>query len=112
MSCMFHKDIFFKKDKLFQIIGGKPYNIKSVVVSETMQKDNMTFSQAAALWEPANQRIIIWRPKLKDEQEFLGILLHEISHAISGATDATRAFESELTRLLGIFSKRAISSQA
>ena len=79
-------------------------------MSDTMQKDNMTFSQANAVWEPTNQRIIIWRPLLKDEQEFLGILLHEISHAISGATDATRVFESELTRLLGIFSKRAISN--
>lgn len=104
------KEIFFKKDKIFEMIGGKPNNIKSVVVSETMQKDNTTFFQSAGLWDPANQRIIIWRPKLKDEQEFLGILLHEISHATSGATDATRVFESELTRLLGVFSKRAISN--
>jgi hypothetical protein len=42
------------------------------------------------------------------KRNFLGILLHEIAHAISGATDATRAFESELTRLLGILSKKAI----
>ncbi|MGI4022493.1 MAG: hypothetical protein ACRYFA_13385 [Janthinobacterium lividum] len=102
------KEVFFKKDKIFQIIGGKPNKIKSVIVSETMQKDNMTFSQAAAVWEPATQRIIIWRPKLKNEQEFVGILLHEISHAISGATDATRDFENELTRLLGIFGKNVI----
>jgi hypothetical protein len=104
------KEVFFKKDHVFNIIGGKPYNIKSVVISETMQKDNMTFMQASAVWEPANQRIIIWRPILRNEQEFLGTLLHEIAHAISGATDATRVFESELTRLLGIFSKRAISN--
>jgi hypothetical protein len=104
------KEIFLKKDKIFQIIGGKPHNIKSVVVSETMQKDNMTFLQAAAVWEATNQRIIIWRPILKDEQKFLGILLHEISHAISGAADATRDFENELTRLLGIFSEKAISN--
>lgn len=104
------KRVFSKKDKIFQLIGGKPYNIKSVVVSDTMQKDNMTFSQAAAIWEPSSQRIIIWRPKLRNEQEFLGILLHEISHATSGATDATRAFESELTRLLGVVSIRAIST--
>ncbi len=103
------KRVFSKKDKIFQLIGGKPNNIKSVVVSDTMQKDNMTFSQAAAVWESSTQRIIIWRPVLRNEQEYLGILLHEISHATSGAPDATRAFESELTRLLGIVSMRAIS---
>ncbi len=104
------KEIFSKKDQIFNIIGGKPYNIKSVVVSETMQKDNVTFLQSAALWEPANQRIIIWRPILRNEQEFLGTLLHEIAHALSGATDATRAFESKLTKLLGFFCKLAISN--
>jgi len=103
------KQVFLKKDKIFQMIGGIPFNIKSVVVSDTMQKDNMTFSQAAALWEQSNQRIIIWRPILRNEQEYLGVLLHEISHATSGAIDATRYFESELTRLLGFFSKKAIS---
>jgi len=106
------KNVFLKKDKIFQIIGGKPSNIYSVVVSETMQKDNMTFMQAEGVWESALNRIIIWRPVLQSEERFLAVLLHEMSHAISGATDATRAFESELTNLLGIFSKRAISNQA
>jgi hypothetical protein len=101
--------VWLAKERIFQIMGGKPTNIKSVVVSETMQKDNHTFSQALALWEPATGRIIIWRPVLKDIQEFLGTLLHEICHATSGATDATRVFESELTRLLGMFSKKAIA---
>ncbi len=104
------KRVFSKKDKIFQLIGGKPYNIKSVVVSETMQKDNITFSIKAGLWVPLTQSIIIWRPILRNEQEFLGILLHEISHATSSAIDATRAFENELTRLLGVVGMRAISN--
>src|SRR5690606_27502580 len=103
------RQIFSKIDLVFNIIGDRPNNIKSIVVSETMQKDSITYGQANGLWEPENQRIIIWRPVLKNEQEFLGVLLHEMAHALSGATDATRAFESELTRLLGIFSKSAIS---
>lgn len=104
------RDVFLKKDEIFNMLGGKPKSIKSVVVSETMQRDSITFMQAAAIWEPTNQRIIIWRPILKDEQGFLGTLLHEVAHAISGSTDATRIFESELTRMLGVFSKRAIST--
>jgi hypothetical protein len=106
------KEIFFKKDRIFQIIGGKPYDIKSVVVSDTMQKDNVTFMQCDGVWEGATNRIIIWRPVLQSQERFLAVLLHEMAHAISGATDATRAFESELTRLLGIFSKRAIMNNA
>lgn len=104
------KEIFVKKDKIFEIIGGKPSNIYSIVISETMQKDNITFMQCDGLWEGANNRIIIWRPVLQNQERFLAVMLHEMAHAISGATDATRIFESELTRLLGIFGKRAISN--
>lgn len=103
------RETFSKIDVIFDIIGGKPNNIQSVIISETMQKDNTTFMQAAGIWDSENQRIIIWRPILRNEAKFLGVALHEIAHAISGATDATRVFESELTRLLGIFSKAAIS---
>jgi hypothetical protein len=99
------KQVFSKKDRIFNIIGGKPSQIKSVVVSETMQKDTETFRPAEGLWEPENQRIIIWRQVLKNEENFLATLLHEIAHAISGAKDATRPFEDELTILLGILGK-------
>lgn len=104
------RQIFSKKDQVFNVIGGKPQNINSIVVSETMQKDNFTFMQCEGLWEGANRRIIIWRPVLRSQERFLAVLLHEMAHAISGATDATRAFESELTRLLGVFSNKAIGS--
>jgi len=103
-------EIFKKKNKVFEIIGGKPTNIHEIVVSETMQKDNYTYMQAEGIWESQFNRIIIWRPILRNEERFLAVLIHEIAHATSGATDATRAFESELTRLLGIFSKSAISN--
>lgn len=106
------REIFKKKDKIFEIIGGRPSNIHEIVVSETMQKDSYTYMQAAGLWENQFNRIIIWRPILRSEQDFLAVLIHEMAHAISGATDATRPFETELTRLLGIFSRRAISNHA
>ncbi len=105
-------EIFKKKDKIFEIIGGCPSNIHEIVVSETMQKDSYTYMQAAGLWESQFNRIIIWRPILRNDQEFLAVLIHEMAHAISGATDATRVFETELTRLLGLFSKRAILNNA
>ena len=100
--------VFRLKDKIFEIIGGKPYQIQSVVISETMGKDPVTFYQMEGLWEGQNSRIIIKRSVLQDKQRFCGVLLHEIAHARSGASDATRAFESELTRLLGIFASKAL----
>lgn len=103
------RKIFSKVDQIFKVIGGRPNNIKYILISETMQKDNITYSQALGLWDSLNQRIIIWRPILLNEEQFLGVLLHEIAHALSGAPDATRAFETKLTNLLGVFSILAIS---
>ena len=102
------REILRLKDKIFEIIGGKPYQIQNIVISETMGKDPVTFYQMDGLWEGQNSRIIIKRSVLQDKQRFCGVLLHEIAHAKSGASDATRAFESELTRLLGIFASKAL----
>lgn len=104
------KEIFLKKDKIFQIMGGKPSNIYSIVVSETMHNDNITYTQSEGLWESSLNRIIIWRPILKNEQEFLAVLIHEIAHAISGEIDATRAFESKLTEYCGLLATQLIAS--
>jgi hypothetical protein len=104
------RNIFALKDRLFQIIGGKPFNVKEILVSETMQRDEYTFRPAVGLWQPSEQRIIILRSQLNNNSAFLGTLLHELAHAISGASDATRKFESELTRLLGIVCNKAITN--
>jgi hypothetical protein len=41
-------------------------------------------------------------------EAYAGTLLHEAAHATSGAGDATRAFETELTNFLGIIAKLAV----
>lgn len=97
------------KDKVFGLIGGKPWNVREVVISETMQRDETTFQPAEGLWVSGEQKIIIRRSVLQSTERFVAVLLHELAHAISGATDATRRFESELTRLLGIFGTKATS---
>lgn len=96
------------KDKIFSLIGGIPPNIREIIVSETMQRDTVTFQPADGLWSPQEQRIIIKRSVLQSTERFIAVLLHEVAHSISGATDATRKFETELTRLLGIFGAKAI----
>ena len=70
-------------------------------LSETMRLDN-SFSESSGLWDGTN--IIIKRDQLKNLKEYAGTLLHETAHALSGASDVSREFEMELTRLLGVIS--------
>lgn len=99
--------------EILSIIGGKPYNVNEIVISEVMERDPYTFRPSAALWRPSEKQIIIKRSILSEGRtRFIGVLLHELAHAISSALDSTRAFESELTRLLGIYGEKALNSKA
>lgn len=98
-------------DSIFELIGGKPAIIKEIKISETMQKDIVTFSPCQGLWDPKTNRIIIYREILKDKKKFLGTLLHEIAHAKSGCSDASRGFEQELTNMLGIVSATLLKNK-
>ena len=106
------KIIFDLKDKLISFIGGKPSNLKDILISETMQKDDYTFQPTEGVWSHTNGygNIIIKRSVLKDEERFIAVLFHELAHVISGESDSTRRFESELTRLLGILGKIALKA--
>jgi len=42
---------------------------------------------------------------------YAAVLLHEAAHASSGATDATRDFENELTNYLGRTAEAAIDHE-
>ena len=94
--------VFNLKDKIFEIIGGRPHDILKVKISETMRKDPMTFKEVVGLWEESRGNIIIKRDQLKHVEDFSGTLLHETAHCTSGSEDVTRSFELELTRLLGL----------
>lgn len=93
---------------IFKIIGSKPPNVNEVLISETMQRDNFSFKPAEGLYESFERRIIIKRSVLNDKKRFISVLLHEIAHATSGASDSTRDFESELTKMLGIVGNKAL----
>lgn len=106
------KTIFELNKDVLSIIDSvepKQSNINAILISETMQKDEYSFSPAEGLYQAVEKRIIIKRSVLSDKKRFLSVLIHEIAHAISGASDATRMFESELSSLLGIFCERAIA---
>lgn len=52
-------------------------------------------------WISNENIIVIRRDRLNSENAFLGTLIHEYTHAISGESDCTREFETALTDTLG-----------
>lgn len=103
---MHEKMIWDKTNEILSLIGGKPYNVKEIKISETMQKDYSTFREASGIWDHSMGRIIIKRSELESLESYGGVLLHEICHARSGASDVTRDFEKELSDLLGVLASK------
>ena len=102
------KAVFENTSDIFKLVGGKPKVVKDVKISETMRKAQGTFVEAEGLWEPSSQSIIIKRSVLKMREQYAGTLLHEVAHATTSAPDVDRDFETELTRLLGKTSDKAL----
>ena len=80
-----------------------------VVVSATLHLTPDGTETAHGLWEPAQRRIVIHRACLRSAELFVATLLHEIGHAVTGATDLTAAFEDGLTDLLGTVGTHAVT---
>jgi hypothetical protein len=102
------REIFDLHDKIAKLVGGFPHPVKEIKISETMRPQFASTCDAAGLWEPGSQRIIIKRTELRSLEAFAGTLLHEITHARSGYGDVTREFENELTVTLGRASAKAM----
>jgi hypothetical protein len=60
-------------------------------------------------WDPALGEIVIHRGELRTPSAYLGTLLHEAAHALTGTVDATRDFERVLTSYLGVATARLLS---
>jgi hypothetical protein len=81
-------------------------NVKTVMVSETMQRDVYTYLPCEGIWDSSSNSIIIKRSVLEDRKRFISVLLHEIAHSLNNYTDSTRYFEYDLTDLLGIIGEK------
>lgn len=92
--------IYDKTERIFDLIGGKPREIQTVWISETMRPDGFG-TDANGVWEPSEGRVVIKRSQLVDIESYAGTLLHEAAHALSGAGDVSREFESSLTYIIG-----------
>ncbi len=101
-------EVFDKTSEILKLIGGKPKVIKEIRISETMRKELGSFIEAEGLWEGLKGRIIVKRSTLKSIEKYAGTLLHEVSHALSGATDVSRDFELKLTQVTGTVASKAL----
>ncbi len=98
--------VFDKTKDILRLAGGKPTNVKKILISETMRLEG--FEEAIGVWEEAEQRIVIKRSQLGSLRDYAGALLHEMAHARSGGSDLTRRFEDGLTQLLGAIASSAL----
>lgn len=97
--------IFRQTNEILSFIGGKPKQVSSILISETMKKSFSTVRDAKGVWE--KPRIIIRRSQLRTLIQYAATLLHEVSHATSGAGDVTEEFEQALTATLGLVASHA-----
>ena len=95
--------------EVLKFIGGKPKNVKDILISNTMRKNYFAHETTQGLWDSNTSRIILHRSTLKDPITFLGTLAHEIVHAKTGYDDVSREFEHALTDMIGVLLKKLIS---
>ncbi len=100
--------VFNERQKILDMIGGKPSQVKEIIISNTMRPDLVTMQETNGIWEGNHERIIIHRDQLQNLSDFAGTLLHEVAHATSGASDGDRDFERELTKFLGLVTEKGI----
>jgi len=97
--------IYDKTSDIFNLIGGKPEVIQEISISETMRREE-SGEDAVGLWD--GSKIVVKRDQLKKMESYAGTLLHETSHALSGAGDVSREFELELTYIIGKISDKSV----
>lgn len=100
-------DVYNKTDSILKLIGGKPKNVKEIVIVEKIYESEL-FYETLGLWIAGENKILIKRKQLKSLKQYAGTLLHECAHAISGADDVSRDFELKLTEIIGIVSSKLI----
>jgi hypothetical protein len=95
------KNIWTLRDRILELIGGRPAPVREIKISSTMQPSAYSMRETEGLWDPNNGWIIIKRSELASLENFAGTLLHEALHAKYGLSDISRDFETYLTRLSG-----------
>jgi len=99
------REIFGKTSRILDLVNWGS-DRPPVRISEIMRPESDSSAGKLVLHDALGcysmlQGIIVKRSELTSLNRYASVLLHEAAHASSGATDATREFESELTEYLG-----------
>lgn len=95
--------------RIFTARGGWPKHVREVRVSETMRLIEGGYEEAVGVWEEGEGRIVVKRNQLRSLAAFAGTVLHELSHALTGASDMSLEFEQGLTNEIGNVLARQLS---
>lgn len=95
---------------IFALRGGRPKRIRDVRISETMRLTPGKFHEATGVWDESVGVIVVKRSQLKSIRDFAGTVLHELAHAVSGASDVSLEFEEALTEELGTLAHHQIKA--
>lgn len=93
-------EMFRKIPEILSFMGGIPRNVKSIKITEALYSAS-DGALTVGLWDSATKTIWIKRSQLRSLKDFANTLIHECTHAESGAGDVSRAFEWALSENLG-----------
>lgn len=103
--------VFERTDAILELarMGGRRRRVQEVRISETMRPDPR-LAQFDGIWESEGRRIVIKRSTLRSLASYAGALLHEATHVITDASDATLDFEVGLSAVAGKVAETALTA--
>jgi hypothetical protein len=103
--------IFEQTDDILKLarMGSTRRLIREIRISTTMRPDPR-LAQFDGVWESDRGRIVIKRSALRSLAAYAGTLLHEATHVVSGAPDASLAFENALSAVTGKVAEPALNA--
>jgi len=104
--------IYEQTKPLMRLLSSRITKVKEVLISETMRLNRYDNNEAVGVWQEAEERIVIKREQLRRRNLYAATLLHEYTHALSGADDETLEFENGLTEALGVLADDLLSARA
>lgn len=103
------KKVYNLAIKVFEYFSCPEY-LNKLKISEVITP-NQSFNTTLGVYDINKDLIIVKRSQLENAEDFLGTLIHELIHALTGTTDVTRDFEIELTKVIGNLSKSLFHRQ-